>query len=58
MRASSAAIMASVEPVVATIAGVVVFREAMTAAAFAGILLVIGAIIILNLKPEKKQPDD
>ena len=58
MRASSAAIMASVEPVVATIAGVVVFREAMTVAAFAGILLVIGAIIILNLKPEKKQPDD
>lgn len=49
-RASSAAIMASVEPVVATIAGVLVFHEQMTAASAVGILLVLGAIVILNLK--------
>lgn len=53
MRASSAAIIASIEPVVATIAGTAVFREKMTAASLAGILLVIGAIVVLNLKKEK-----
>lgn len=54
MRASSAAIMASIEPVVATIAGVVVFHETMTAMAFLGILLVLGAIVVLNLRQETK----
>lgn len=54
MRASSAAIMASIEPVVATIAGVVVFHETMTAMAFVGILLVLGAIVVLNLRQETK----
>lgn len=52
VKASSAAIMASVEPVVATIAGVAVFHEPLTAASFAGIVLVVGAVILLNL-PEK-----
>lgn len=51
-KASSASIMASVEPVVATIAGVIVFHEALTWASFAGILLVLGAITLLNLTPE------
>lgn len=48
MKASSAAIIASVEPVVATIAGVLIFREGMTVIAFVGILFVLGAIVILN----------
>ncbi|MDO4339432.1 MAG: DMT family transporter [Eubacteriales bacterium] len=47
-KASSASIMASVEPVVATVAGVVVFHETLTLASLAGILLVLGAITILN----------
>lgn len=50
MRASSAAIIASVEPVVATIAGVLVFKESMTIASVAGIMLVLGAIVVLNIK--------
>lgn len=50
-KASSAAIMASVEPVVATIAGVLVFHEEMTLFSVIGILLVLGAIVILNLTP-------
>ena len=48
MRASSAAIMASIEPVVATAAGAVVFREALTLPAFLGIALVLAAILVLN----------
>lgn len=50
-KASSAAIMASVEPVVATVAGVLVFHEEMTPSAIIGILLVLGAIVILNFTP-------
>ena len=50
MRASAAAIMASIEPVVATAAGALVFGEALTIPAFIGIALVLGAIVVLNLK--------
>ena len=53
VKASSASIMASVEPVVATIAGTVVFHEMITLAAFAGILMVLGAIVLLNLPAEE-----
>lgn len=48
MRASSAAIMASIEPVVATAAGAVVFREALTLPSLLGIALVLAAIVVLN----------
>ena len=50
MRASAAAIMASIEPVVATTARALVFGEALTVPAFAGIALVLGAIVVLNAK--------
>lgn len=50
MRASSAAIMASIEPVVATAAGALVFHESLTSAALAGIFLVLAAIVVLNAK--------
>ena len=50
MRASAAAIMASIEPGVATTAGALVFGEALTVPAFAGIALVLGAIVVLNAK--------
>ena len=50
MKASAAAIMASVEPVVATAAGALVFGETLTVPAFAGIALVLGAILVLNAK--------
>ena len=50
MRASAAAIMASIEPVVATTAGALAFGETLTLPAFAGIALVLGAIVVLNAK--------
>lgn len=50
MRASTAAIMASIEPVVATAAGAMVFGETLTFPAFAGIALVLAAIVVLNVK--------
>ena len=50
MRASAAAIMASIEPVVATAAGALVFGEGLTLSAVAGIALVLGAIVVLNAR--------
>ena len=50
MRASTAAIMASIEPVVATAAGALVFGETLTLPALAGIALVLAAIVVLNAK--------
>lgn len=50
MRASAAAIMASIEPVVATAAGALVFGETLTVPAFAGIALVLAAIVVLNCR--------
>ncbi len=49
-----ASIMASTEPVVATILSVAVFRESMTWMAAVGIVLVIGAIVLLNITPRNK----
>ena len=56
VRASSASIMASVEPVVATFAGCIVFKEALTPLSLAGVALVVGAIVTLNV-PTKKYGD-
>jgi len=50
MEAGRASIMASVEPVVATIAGMVIFDEKLTPSGGLGIALVLAAIAILNLK--------
>jgi drug/metabolite transporter (DMT)-like permease len=46
-----ASILASVEPVVASLLGVFVYHEKMTLASAAGVLLVLSAILLLNLKP-------
>ncbi len=56
VKASSASIMASVEPVVATFAGCIVFKEALTPLSLAGVALVVGAIVTLNV-PTKKYGD-
>lgn len=45
-----ASIMASIEPVVATLIGILAFGESMTVTGMAGIVLVLVAIILLNLK--------
>lgn len=55
MQSSRAAILASVEPVVAALVGVVVLREAMTAPQAAGIVLVLGAIGVLSAPQRRKQ---
>ncbi len=54
MRPSKAAILASIEPVVATLAGIVLYYEMLGLTGFLGIVMVIFAIILANL-PEKKK---
>ena len=53
-EAGKASIMASVEPVVATIAGFVAFGEKPDIFALLGIILVLAAIILLNRKEKTK----
>ena len=54
-EAGRAAILATVEPVVATLFGTFAFREKLTLPAGLGILLVLAAIALLNL-PQKNRP--
>lgn len=49
-----AAIVASIEPVVATINGIIFFSEKPSAGTLAGIILVLGAIVICNISTGKK----
>lgn len=53
IESGRASVIASVEPVVATIVGAAVFDEKLTLQGFAGIALVIAAVILMNIK--KKQ---
>ena len=48
VEASKAAIMATVEPMVATLIGIVAFGEKMSFMSAAGIVLILLAILILN----------
>ena len=48
--ASRAAILATIEPITATILGTAVFGEALTALSIIGIVCVVAAIVILNVK--------
>jgi drug/metabolite transporter (DMT)-like permease len=50
MESSKASILASVEPVVSALFGVFVFHETMTILGVLGILMVLGAIVVLNVK--------
>lgn len=50
-----ASVISSVEPVVATLVGAAVFGEKLTLQGFAGIALVVAAVILMNVK--KKQDD-
>jgi len=56
MDASRASMMGTVEPVVATIAGAIVFREMLSIPGMLGILLVLNAVLLLNIRLPKK-PD-
>ena len=50
VEASKAGIIATLEPVVATIIGIVCFGEGLTILSALGILLVLAAVIVLNVK--------
>ena len=50
MESSKASILASVEPVVSALFGVFVFHEALSVWGVLGILMVLGAIVVLNVK--------
>lgn len=53
METGRASIMASVEPVVATIVGAVVFHESMSALSYAGVVLVLSAVVLLNVRTRR-----
>ena len=48
-----ASILASVEPVVASLVGVFIFHETLTIPAIIGVILVLTAILLLNQKPSR-----
>ena len=49
-----ASVMATVEPVVATLVGVIVFAEQLSASGVIGIILVAASLAMLNIKTEKE----
>ena len=53
MESSKASILASVEPVVSALFGVFVFHETLSLWGILGIAMVLGAIIVLNVKKKK-----
>ncbi len=54
MESSRASIIASLEPVVGTLCGMIFFSEFPTPLAVVGILLVLAAVTILSIPPKKK----
>jgi drug/metabolite transporter (DMT)-like permease len=57
VEASKAGILATVEPMVATLIGILLFSEPLTVLSGIGILLILGAVILLNLKDRDKNAD-
>lgn len=55
MENSKASIIASMEPVAATVLGILVFHEKMTISNLVGIVLVIGAIVVCNVDLKKEK---
>ena len=54
MESGKAAILVAVEPIVGALVGIIFFKEACTFQKVFGIIMIIGAIIILNIEPKKK----
>lgn len=54
LETGRASVMASVEPVVATLVGVVFFHEGLTASAAAGAALVLAAVVLLNARTRRR----
>lgn len=57
METGKASIMASVEPVVATLVGIFVFGQKLGFMSACGVLLVLGAIVVLNIKNSNCYPN-
>ena len=53
VEASKAGIIATIEPMVATLIGIGIFSEPLTVWSGSGILLILSAVVILNLKQKK-----
>ena len=53
MEASRAAVLVAIEPMVATLAGIIFFHERLSLAVTCGILLVLSAILVLQISPKK-----
>lgn len=58
VETGQAAIIASIEPVVATVIGVLLFHETMTGGNLLGIALVLGAIVLANWKSAPSEKTD
>ena len=54
METGRASILASLEPVVATLVGVFIFSQPLSLMSAAGVALVLGAIVVLNIKTKSK----
>ena len=54
VEAGKAGILATIEPLVATVIGMVVFAEPLTVLTGAGIVLILSAVVILNIKSKEK----
>ncbi len=52
---SKASIIASIEPVTATIIGVIAFKESLEAASVIGIIMVIGAMVLCSVRIKSKE---
>lgn len=53
-EASNASILTTIEPVVATFIGVFIFQEAFTFIQMVGMALIIGGVVIIQMKPHTK----
>ena len=58
VEAGKASVMATVEPVVATLVGVVAFAEPLSTIGIAGIVLVVISLVMLNIKSEKENENE
>lgn len=57
VEASRAAILATIEPMVATLIGIVVFHEYMTLMSVVGVMCIMAAIVLLNLRLSQSKKD-
>ena len=55
VEASKAGIIATIEPMVATMIGVIVFSEPLTIMSGIGILMILSAVVILNTKKKSQE---